>query len=533
MPTEFPIIIDEATDAYITGDGTRFGWRFAYVNYEQFQLSIHPVDPRPGHNRLLRDPQAYINMPLSQIYTLSGALMTQRDFYTGTSYSYWNSVLSPEGFTALLEVARQAIAEGWLPAAEDEQGPVPFDMCPDDNMPMRLHGLSGRHAPCVECEGIIPFSLVDTYQIYTVNGYEEVALCYFCSQNGVSVYDIYDLVTCTHCAGLIERDATDLVTYYNSIDQPICHSCLDDELGFCEGNEHFVAWDEMDDDYTCSNCLIEGNNPMRFVRSWNYRPNLEFHPDIPTDPLRPLYIGIELEMSWPGWTGAVRDEASDWLEAMEIEYNGLLYAKSDSSVSDGFEVVTHPMEPQWALDNFPFQFFQDAINMGARETHNSVGTHIHIDKASLTTAQLWKILMLHQNLSQFCGTVGGRGTNTTYANWQNNTWINENIKTIAQQKGQAFGQAQRYVPVNVQNEQTIELRYMAGSIEPDMIRKNIEWVQALYDFTNYITVQDIKQGVLKDQSYLAGWVLNGKYPSLANYVKQNLVIPAAMPERTT
>lgn len=111
--------------------------------------------------------------------------------------------------------------------------------------------------------------------------------------------------------------------------------------------------------------------------------------------------------------------------------------------------------------------------------------------------------------------------------------INEQMMRIAREKGRAFGDVERYVPVNVRNEQTIELRYMAGSINPDMIKKNIEWVQALYDFTNYISVQDIKDGVLDNQSYLVGWILNGEYPSLANYLSNNIIIPASMPERVS
>ncbi len=106
------------------------------------------------------------------------------------------------------------------------------------------------------------------------------------------------------------------------------------------------------------------------------------------------------------------------------------------------------------------------------------------------------------------------------------------MKEIARRKGEAFGSAERYVPVNVQNEETLELRYMAGSINPEMIRKNIEWVQALYDFTDYISIDDIKQGVLDEQQYLLGWVMNGKYPSLAKYLTNRILIPAEMPARS-
>lgn len=104
---------------------------------------------------------------------------------------------------------------------------------------------------------------------------------------------------------------------------------------------------------------------------------------------------------------------------------------------------------------------------------------------------------------------------------------------IARKKGEAFDNPERYVAINLQNDNTIELRYMEGGIRSDNIKKNIEWVKALYDFTDHISVADIRSGALDDQSYLLGWIMDKeKYPAVHKFMKNRVLIPKALPERT-
>jgi hypothetical protein len=73
---------------------------------------------------------------------------------------------------------------------------------------------------------------------------------------------------------------------------------------------------------------------------------------------------------------------------------------------------------------------------------------------------------------------------------------------------------------------------MAGGIQPDTIKKNIEWAKALYEFTDYVSISDIKQGAIDEPGYLADWILSGDYPNLSRFIRKELVIPRALPERT-
>jgi hypothetical protein len=520
MP-EFPVVIHEEYNTY-TLMQTTLGWRLSAVSSGQFQVTIHTMDGR-GITRLNNDHVGYFNLPLYQLYSRNPGGLINRDLtLEGLGYTWVGYIINGQRWVEALDEAQNLIATGEIPV--DTEG-TPYEICDLCELPLALHG-TYFHFNCIDC-GEIALSL--TGQTIEVDG-ELYGFCPDCE--GQDFQDYIDFVTCYVC----QEYSTDTqrVRYDNVGEIDICSPCLEYSF-WCEDGEHYVHEDnsyynEDNDDYSCESCMRSMSSPRRYILNWDYRPELIFHPDIPTNPAKPIYIGLELEMSWPR-SGNSHD-ATAWLKKINDEYDDLLYAKSDSSVTSGWEVVTHPMEPTWALENFPFDLFEEAINLGAYREHDSTGTHIHLDKSSMSSAQLWKMLQVHVKLADLCGTAGGRGTRASYASWGNMTEIEDSLKEIAIQKGKAFGGVQRYVPVNVQNEQTIEFRYMAGSIDPEMIRKNIQWIQALYDFTDYISMDDIKEGVLNEPGYLVGWVLNGNYPSIANYLKTKILMPATMPERT-
>ena len=540
MP-DFPIVLVERKNTFRVwsndGDFYRFGWKLTLQSESAIQLTVHTMDNRPGINRLLTNSLWFRNFSLEGLFS-EDALYTYERFRTadifttnaGDSYQYIGSMIERSDWIRGVNEAKQVLLNTNILETCNECGEFSF-----------WHGENQDHVNCAyasdfDCETVglpvrqlveysvlsrSPFGLINTITVH---------ICHNCD-NDLGIYEL-GIVSCSICGNYADESALETEPYLNYGEITFCAACLA-ASDWCEESGHYVPTAEMEsiDQEICTNCFTNARNPSRFIQSWNFRPMLEFYPEIPTDPLRPLYIGLELEMSWPGWQSEYKESANDWLEELTNDQE-LLYVKSDSSVSNGFEVVTHPMEPKWALDNFPFEFFQRAINLGARADHHSCGTHIHVSKAAMTTAQVYKLLQLHLNLKDLCGTVGERGTTSTYASWDNTNAIKANLKEIAVKKGQAFGSAERYVPVNVRNEETLELRYMAGSIDPEKIRKNIEWVQALYDFTEYITIEDVKNGVLNSQNYLLGWVLNGNYPSLANFLSSRVMIPTGMPERS-
>lgn len=403
--------------------------------------------------------------------------------------------------------------------------------------------------------------------------------------------ELLDHKECEHCGTLINENQEEVVTLWSDIncndssgDEIICCiHCYDDinsdGIGNCNssgrqmsgierGYAHYVediSWYceyhyeqewfwcdncEIDQplssqiDGVCEDCYVEnggcvcpacapGNgryNGRHAIQEWDYRPALIFHPSVPTNPKKPLYIGMELETSFGSVRANWQSMVTEWY-AHEVD-SDLIYMKSDSSVRYGCEIVTHPMEPRWALKNFPFKAFDELIDKGALEQHESCGTHIHMNKEAFSSAHLWKFLQVHYRLPEFLKLLGGR-QDGTYASFQEpdmERMRQEMMQIIKEKdKGQDY---ERYVAVNLRNQHTIELRYPASGTSSFLIKKNIELALALYEFSDYLTVDDIKDGALDDPGYLMHWIRSGNYPSLTKWLDRQVPIEKPLKTRS-
>ena len=290
----------------------------------------------------------------------------------------------------------------------------------------------------------------------------------------------------------------------------------------------------LDIEAGCTACLAMRNLPHRGIGSWDWVPPLVYHPETPTNPKKPLYVGVEVEMAWDAnrTNNTLRNV---WLAKLPED---LIWAKGDSSVHNGFEVVTHPMEPEWALKSgeFPWDLFDMAIELGAYETHRSCGQHVHMSKEAFTPAHMWKMLQIHIKLPEFCGLVGGRGADHNYGSLNRNIVMDyKTVTRIAKEKGKLPDDftISRSSGVNLRPNYTIELRYPAGATKSNWIKKNIEWVWALYRFTDYLDVRDVREGALENPGYLMWWLAKHEddFPNLMEWIDERLPRPVALRER--
>jgi hypothetical protein len=375
------------------------------------------------------------------------------------------------------------------------------------------------HLDCEACGITLREGLINIVE-NTSNG-ESFSLCTQCLGSEDTLQDL-GLAGCYDC--------DEIVSYYDS--QPvdgstgsrrICESCYENNWSFCEIcqhliNNHQTYMREMRVNgswlYACDNCYEEAPG---LIHEWNYRPELNFHPWDPEKGETNLYIGIEIECSWSS-------DHQRWVEFAETLPSDLLYCKEDSSVNNGFEIVSHPMQPRWALENFPFHLFTAGHEMGMLKTHESTGTHIHMGKEAFTPTRLWKFIQLHARIPEFIGKVGGRGTNNRWGSFEldhDGLYAQRRqIMEIVKKKGGATDY-NRYCAVNLRNEYTIELRYMKGSTEPSEIKKNIEWALALYEYSGILKVADLrKDPALDDAGYFLQFIRDGDYPTLNQYLDQ-------------
>lgn len=384
-------------------------------------------------------------------------------------------------------------------------------------------------------------------------------LCGMCSPECHLPADLHE--ECEHCAELIQPGNSWTLMTQDEGEQLLCHGCYNStDLISCQYCGNFWStmpddWDEeYDECYECSSnrsvmsCCghgYRGAAPRYYpevdmceqcsdnthylspVHNWDYRPDLVFHPSYP-ETANHLYIGMEFEVSFDG--SRYRDEhhTAYWREHLPED---LIYVKHDSSVSNGYEIVTHPMNPRWALENFPFEAFESLVqHYGANETNESTGTHIHMNKDAFTSAQMWKMIQLHDRLPEFCQLVGGRKS-TRWGSFEGDMKVQrEAAMEIAKAKGKTSGYYQRYIALNLRPEYTMELRYPRGGIAVSEIKKNMEWAQALYDFTNFVTVEDVRNGVMDDQGYFLWWLQEKRdaYPHLMEWIDKRVPMVKAI-----
>jgi hypothetical protein len=300
-----------------------------------------------------------------------------------------------------------------------------------------------------------------------------------------------------------------------------------------------VSWDEDRDEALCNRCNPWGNvDHITAILNYTFVPSpLVFHKLGKERPApgaeEPLFLGMELEVCTGLGKNAAAIEMHKKIEeaGLASEVNqGFFYFKQDASLSNGFEMVTHPFTPEWAKENFPFEMFQAAIDEDILyKKHNSAGQHIHVNKKAFTPSHMAKFLFAHERMDDFIAQVGGREKTANYANFDQYTnW--------SKKKGTKVGFAKRgsyhvgdpgRAAVNLSNDNTIELRYPSGDINPNAIRKNIQWVDAIFNFSRVLTVADLKE--MHDPGFLIFWLQanKSKYPNLTQTVQR--LIPTIRP----
>ncbi len=480
------------------GDSTRYGdgYRIAYIRRADFNF-IFGYGPRPEWGRLA----ARINNWDAPWSGRAIGQMHQRD---GTMEEFCKAIC-------------EYVEELW-----------PYcDICASRNC--SYGGDETRHPLCMTCERRV----IGTGEYRLADPAEE-------GENSRCDYQTQYMEICRGCQD--ELSYCEHEGYYMRPEEAmvdiagggqVCEHHASHEYTYCEHCEFLARHSHtfhLQGAWTCESCANRQGLLGR-IENWNYRPSLVFHPEFPENPKKPLYIGMELETAFQESHDRNAVAVRAWMAS--TEFKDLVFVKSDSSVNYGFEIVTHPMQPQWALKHFPFERFDELIEKHkALPTHGSAGTHIHMNKEAFTPAHLWKYLQLHYRLPDFCRTVGGRGDNT-YASFKARDMgvQRRQLMDVVKKKG-GLRDYQRYCAVNLRNEYTIELRYPAGGTDSPSIKKNIEWALASYEFTDHISVQDVREGAIDDAGYILWWINQGDYPNLQHWLSDRLPVPKQLTQRS-
>jgi hypothetical protein len=265
-------------------------------------------------------------------------------------------------------------------------------------------------------------------------------------------------------------------------------------------------------------CESENQN----IHNYGYRPYFMYYRVDDSSELRVssraepgvLYMGAEIEIC------KIDDMVTDFLERCEPEGRDFVYFKEDASISpEGAELVTMPATLEGFEKVFPFEQLDWARKYGARSFYySSCGFHIHVSRSAFTPSHMWKFVRFQLNNPYLCQRVAQRDE-SSYASWHFDDSEKQSLPEYV--KG-TKSNGRRYLAINFQNHDTVELRYFKGNILRSAIMKNMEFVQSIYDYTKTMTIAQVMSGQLSNEYQYHLWLSKqDKYPNLVNFLNNN------------
>lgn len=171
-------------------------------------------------------------------------------------------------------------------------------------------------------------------------------------------------------------------------------------------------------------------------------------------------------------------------------HNENIYIKSDGSIDDGFEIVSHPMTLDYHLNEMDWEsVMQEAVNLGYRSHQTSTcGLHVHVNRDSFGLNQseqeevIGKILFFVEKhwaeLFQF-----SRRSNYNMNRWSARYGFEKTGKEILQK---AKDTGNRYVAVNLRNYHTIEFRLFRGTLKYNTFVATLQMVNHICEMAVFV-----------------------------------------------
>ncbi len=313
-------------------------------------------------------------------------------------------------------------------------------------------------------------------------------------------------IYCSHCGALIEEGED----YEEVNGQPVCTECYENHTVTCDrcgevmwtedsyGDEystlcrhcyenHYVrcsccdALLHEDDAYHldgyayCSDCYHDELDKNRSIHDYGYKPDPVFFGD------SHRYFGVELEID-----GAGKDsDNADEILSVGNRSDEFIYIKSDGSLDDGMEIVSHPASLEYHKAYQWDRIMSKAVSLGYRSHQTSTcGLHVHVNRDCLgdsreeqddTISRILFFVESHWNeLLKF-----SRRSEYSMNRWAARYGYEKTGREILDKAKK--GNNGRYAAVNLMNYSTIEFRLFRGTLKINTFVATLELVNAIID----------------------------------------------------
>jgi len=296
---------------------------------------------------------------------------------------------------------------------------------------------------------------------------------------------------CDDCHDLSSNDDM----YRSSDGQDICSSCrysgdwyICDDCGDLVNCDEVCSREDSDESY-CTRCWR--NQTPKVIREYSYKPTPEFFGK------GDMFFGIELEVE-------KSESKTDKHEMATSIVNKHWYFKSDGSLSNGFEIVTHPMSPDYIKENeSDFKDMLIKLSSAGYKSYDAgtCGLHIHISKKAFGTWHLYRFMKFFVDNRDFIVSISQR-KKEQLERWA--TIEEESHGSLIYKAKNKSGNSKRYLAINLQNDETVEIRIFRGTLKPSSFFKNIEFTSALFAFSRdekEMTIELFKEYIAKSNEY--------------------------------
>lgn len=237
------------------------------------------------------------------------------------------------------------------------------------------------------------------------------------------------------------------------------------------------------------------NEKFQHIKQYNYIPD-KFNFNKLENENNNQFFGIEIEID----KGGEKDENAKQILDLIGENN--IYIKHDGSLTDGFEIVTHPCTYNYHVENMQYrELFKTLVDMGykAHDTQ-TCGLHIHVNKSYFGENKKYQDL----NISKLLFLVEKYWNNIVIFSrrdidkiqkWAKRYEMSEDesmFDVLAKAKNAETYHGGKYHAVNLRHKDTIEFRMFKGTLKYETFIATLQLVKRLIDVVKNLSLEEIQ-----------------------------------------
>lgn len=380
-------------------------------------------------------------------------------------------------------------------------------------------GVSCRNAYFFQCADCGTWELNRSGRYVTINGerktvcvncrtsgrYEE---CYICGE----VHPVGEMQTIESPTG---RRARVCPTCYPNTN--VCEEC-----GRIIGESDTY---EQGESILCYECY---ENAKKVIKNYSYKPTAIFTvDDTETAHDKLLYMGVELEVD----DGEDRYECAKRINKLG---NGLLYCKSDGSLDDGIEIVSHPCTLKAHQTKIDWLKVMEECRSYDFYSHDTTtcGLHVHASRKALggstreQSCNIAKIIMMTDKFysdelmnfsrrSEDKAEQWAKASDRYFTSGDTLTEIDQKLELHARD---------RYKCVNLDNEHTIEFRVFRGTLNHLTFIATLQFVQTIVDYAKLHSMQECETVTFAELVQSGGYAELEQYCKVRNLLQRDTIV---------